>query len=175
MALPLRTERLVIVQPHPSHFEELYDHVLSQAPVMQYIGDGKPWSRGFAYKRFLHNIHLCQHSPYGQWTLIESKTAQIIGQCGLIPVAYKGPLIEIGYRLAQASWGKGYATEAVLALTPYALATHAQGGLGLEKLLAVTYPQNTASQKVLQKTGYTYKGLTTQFYGTHTTWYEYAR
>jgi hypothetical protein len=103
MALPIHTDRLVIAQPHLCHFEDVYHRVLSQPLVMRYIGDGVPWSRTFAYNRFTHNITMARNSPYGQWTLIEKTTLRIIGQCGLIPIAYRGPCIEIGYRLEEKS------------------------------------------------------------------------
>ena len=59
-----------------------------------------------------------------------------------------GPAVEIGWRLARAYWGRGYATEAAEA----ALA-HAFGPLGLREVVAFTVPGNAASRRVMEKIG----------------------
>jgi ribosomal-protein-alanine N-acetyltransferase len=56
---------------------------------------------------------------------------------------------EIGYWLAEPLWGRGIATEAVTALTQYAIATHA-----LTRVYALPFAWNAASCRVLEKSGY---------------------
>ena len=56
---------------------------------------------------------------------------------------------EIGYWLGAAHWGRGYATDAVRALTAYGFET-----LGLERIQAGVYEWNPASARVLLKAGY---------------------
>jgi [ribosomal protein S5]-alanine N-acetyltransferase len=56
---------------------------------------------------------------------------------------------EIGYWLGQPFWGRGIATEALVALTKHAIATH-----GLTRVFAVPFAWNTASCRVLEKAGY---------------------
>jgi len=58
---------------------------------------------------------------------------------------------EIGYRLAQASWGKGYASEGVCALIDAAF-----GSLGFDRVRAETMAVNLASRRVLEKAGLRY-------------------
>jgi len=60
---------------------------------------------------------------------------------------------EIGYWLGQPFWGRGIATEALVALTEYAVATH-----GLTRVFAVPFAWNTASCRVLEKAGYVLEG-----------------
>jgi RimJ/RimL family protein N-acetyltransferase len=55
---------------------------------------------------------------------------------------------EIGYRLAQAAWGNGYATEGVRALVEAAFGT-----LDFERVRAETMAVNLASRRVLEKAG----------------------
>jgi RimJ/RimL family protein N-acetyltransferase len=62
--------------------------------------------------------------------------------------------VEIAYRLARGAWGRGIATEAASALV-----AHALGPLGLPRVVAVTYPANQASQRVLDKLGFERRGL----------------
>jgi [ribosomal protein S5]-alanine N-acetyltransferase len=60
---------------------------------------------------------------------------------------------EIGYWLGQPFWGRGIATEALVALTEYAIATH-----GLTRVFAVPFASNTRSCRVLEKAGYVLEG-----------------
>jgi RimJ/RimL family protein N-acetyltransferase len=56
---------------------------------------------------------------------------------------------EIGYWLGETYWGKGIATEALVALTRYAIDTH-----GLTRVFALPFAYNAASCRVLEKAGY---------------------
>jgi RimJ/RimL family protein N-acetyltransferase len=62
--------------------------------------------------------------------------------------------VEVAYRLTRGAWGRGIATEAARALV-----AHALGPLGLSRVVAVTYPENRASQRVLDKLGFERRGL----------------
>jgi RimJ/RimL family protein N-acetyltransferase len=56
---------------------------------------------------------------------------------------------EIGYWLAEPFWGRGIATEAVAAVTHYAIEKH-----GFTRMFAVPFASNAASCRVLEKAGY---------------------
>ena len=56
---------------------------------------------------------------------------------------------EIGYWLGEPFWGRGIATEALIAMTDYAIRTH-----GLTRVYALPFARNTASCRVLEKAGY---------------------
>ena len=56
---------------------------------------------------------------------------------------------EIGYWLGQPFWGRGIATEALIAVTAYAISRH-----GLTRLFAVPFATNSASCRVLEKAGF---------------------
>jgi ribosomal-protein-alanine N-acetyltransferase len=60
---------------------------------------------------------------------------------------------EIGYWLGEPFWGQGITTEALVAVTGYAIATH-----GLTRVFAVPFAWNTASCRVLEKAGYVLEG-----------------
>jgi RimJ/RimL family protein N-acetyltransferase len=60
---------------------------------------------------------------------------------------------EIGYWLGEPFWGRGIATEAVVAVTDHAIRAHA-----LTRLFAVPFAWNTASCRVLEKAGYVLEG-----------------
>jgi len=57
---------------------------------------------------------------------------------------------EIGYWVAQPLWGRGIATDVLVALTQYAITTH-----GLTRIYALPFAWNAPSCRVLEKAGYT--------------------
>ncbi len=56
---------------------------------------------------------------------------------------------EIGYWLGEPFWGRGITTEALRAVTAYAMQTH-----GLTRVFAVPFAWNQPSCRVLEKAGY---------------------
>ena len=56
---------------------------------------------------------------------------------------------EMGYWLGEVFWGRGIATEALVAMTTYAIDTYA-----LTRLYALPFASNAASCRVLEKAGY---------------------
>jgi ribosomal-protein-alanine N-acetyltransferase len=57
---------------------------------------------------------------------------------------------EIGYWLAEPFWGRGITSEALVAVTSYAIDTHR-----LTRIYALPFAWNLASCRVLEKAGYT--------------------
>ena len=60
---------------------------------------------------------------------------------------------ELGYFLAEPFWGKGIMTKAVCFLSAWAI-----NNLGLQRISAEPYAANIASQRVLEKSGFSYEG-----------------
>lgn len=60
---------------------------------------------------------------------------------------------DVGYWITEKHWGKGYATEALKAITNLAL-----NDLKIDRIQAYVFDGNTASEKVLEKCGYEYEG-----------------
>lgn len=65
---------------------------------------------------------------------------------------------EIGWHFHPDHWGKGYATEAAAAVLAYAFNN------GVPKVVAVTNPANTASQRVCTRIGLLHRGRTSRYY-----------
>jgi RimJ/RimL family protein N-acetyltransferase len=80
-----------------------------------------------------------------------------------------GDDVEVAYRLVRAAWGRGLATEAAGTLVAHALRT-----LALPRVVAVTYPDNRASQRVLDKLGFERRGLT-EYKGVRATFHVLTR
>ena len=85
------------------------------------------------------------------WAVEVPGAAPFVGFIGLLVVRFQAPFtpaVEIGWRLARAYWGRGYATEAAKATL-----AHAFGPLGLREVVAFTLPGNAASRRVMEKIG----------------------
>ena len=89
---------------------------------------------------------------YGWFALEVRATGEFIGFAGLDEVDEEMPFtgMEIGWRLARASWGHGYATEAARAVLAFGFHT-----VGLAEILALTTATNLRSQAVMRRIGMT--------------------
>jgi len=92
--------------------------------------------------------------PLGLWRIEARADSAFLGIGALLRMP-DGADVEVAYRLVRGAWGRGFATEAAGALIAHGLHT-----LGLPRLVAVTYPENHASQRVLDKLGFERRGLT---------------
>jgi RimJ/RimL family protein N-acetyltransferase len=84
--------------------------------------------------------------------LRDTATDAFAGDIGLFNVSPVGEAM-IGYAVAPAWRGRGFATRAVRLLSAWALEA-----VGLARLIAGAEPSNTASQRVLTKAGFTREG-----------------
>ncbi|HYM17420.1 MAG TPA: GNAT family N-acetyltransferase [Micropepsaceae bacterium] len=87
----------------------------------------------------------------GWWAVELVDGSCFIGCVGLLarPVEFPfSPCVEIGWRLARAHWGKGYATEAARTALAFGF-----GARGLEEIVSFTVPANVRSRAVMEKLG----------------------
>jgi RimJ/RimL family protein N-acetyltransferase len=90
---------------------------------------------------------------YGFFALEVKDTQEFIGFTGLTIThidAPFAPALEVGWRLARAHWGKGYATEAALACLHFA-----KDVLKAEEIVAFTSKDNLPSVAVMCRLGMT--------------------
>ncbi|AWX55671.1 N-acetyltransferase [Brevibacillus brevis] len=88
--------------------------------------------------------------------LTELKEGNVpIGLCGLIK---RDSLedVDIGFAFLPAYWGKGYAYEAASAVL-----AHGKEVVGLQRIVAITNPDNESSANLLKKIGLQEKGMIT--------------
>jgi RimJ/RimL family protein N-acetyltransferase len=90
---------------------------------------------------------------WGLWAVEVIGTGEFVGFTGFDEVDEGMPFggVEIGWRLARAAWGHGYATEAARACVDYGF-----GKLGLHEILAVAAKGNTRSHAVMRRLGMTH-------------------
>jgi RimJ/RimL family protein N-acetyltransferase len=100
-----------------------------------------------------------QERGYAMWAVALESTGALIGQCGLYPNADDGSEVELAYHFLPSSWGRGYATEAAVAVLSHGLQQCA-----LDQVIALVMPANVGSCGVAERAGMRFEGLAT-YYG----------
>lgn len=147
----LRTERLILRPWREDDFEP-FAAMSADPKVMEHFPSTLTRAESDAVAGRL-KAHIERHG-FGFWALELPGEAPFIGFAGLLHVSFEAhfvPAVEIGWRLAPAHWGKGYATEAARAALD-----HGFGALGLAEIVSFTIPANTRSQAVMQRLGMTW-------------------
>ncbi len=85
----------------------------------------------------------------GHWAITVDGAA--VGWVSLVPLAGTDS-IQLAYRLQRAAWGKGYASQAAKQLCEYAWRE-----TEVSELVAVVWPDNQASVRVLEKLGFAFR------------------
>ncbi len=168
MANIAQSDRVHLRVPTLDDFETLAD-LWSDPVTMRYIGSGDVWSHEKTRERIKAAGRAFLEHKMCFFTAV-LKDGTIIGQGGIVPIAFNGPEYELGYRLGRAHWGQGFATEIARLSADYAFNT-----VGLDRLVAVSYPDNIASRRVLEKTGFTQTGLSDVYYSVLCATYELRR
>ncbi|MFF3527671.1 GNAT family N-acetyltransferase [Streptomyces rubiginosohelvolus] len=149
----LETDRLVLRPAAAADAPDLL--ALDNDPaVMRYINGGRPTSaediRDRTLPRLLHD-HACTGTR-GYWIAREKGTGAFLGWFELRPLTDHDPaVVELGYRLNRAAWGRGYATEGARALVDKGFTD-----LGVQRVTANTMAVNTGSRRVMEKAGLTF-------------------
>lgn len=141
----LETERLILrafaEEDAPSFFD-----LNNDSAVMQYTGD-QPFKSLKETAEFIrhYNTH-SRKDGFGRLSVLLKETHTCIGWCGL--KRHDDGMVDLGYRLHQKYWNKGYATEASAACLDYGFSK-----LSCKTILGRTAKANAASIAVLKKIG----------------------
>ena len=88
---------------------------------------------------------------FGLWAVEIPEVASFVGYVGLSVPRFTTPFtpcVEVGWRLARAHWGHGYATEAARASVTFGFEQ-----VGLEEIVSFTAPANSRSIAVMERLG----------------------
>ena len=152
MQVFLETERLVLRRFTPADVDHLVE-LDSDPAVMRFLTGGAPTPRAVIEHDRLPRIlsDYERWAGFGCWAAIAKATGDFLGWFHFGPPAGAGSdEAELGYRLRQAAWGKGYATEGARALIHKGFTD-----LGVRRVFATTYQNNLASRRVMEKAGLT--------------------
>lgn len=165
MYLTLETNRLILRELKLSDAEAFFA-MDSNPNVHSYLWN-KPVQKmeetieviAFVRKQYVDN-------GIGRFAMISKETNEFVGWAGLKfnteAVNNKVNFYDIGYRLDQKFWGRGYASEATFAWLKYAFET-----MNIKTMEAAAHIDNIASNKILQKIG---MRMTEQYIDGGATW-----
>lgn len=170
MPTTLTTDRLTLRAFRDDDADALFD-LHSRIEVQRWIGDGRPMTdvaearASIPRRRDVPYAH-----PQGIWAI--ELGDRFVGTLLLKPIPISGsplaadprnpdlaldsPDVEIGWHLHPDVWGRGIATEAATRVLEHAAE--------LDRVVAVTHPDNLPSQRVALRLGMRDEGLTDHYY-----------
>lgn len=153
--IQLETERLLLRMWREDDFES-YAGICADPEVMRYLG-GKPLNRLDAWRNMAAMVGHWHLRGYGHWAVEEKASRRFIGRIGFMnPEGWPG--FELGWTLARAAQGKGYATEGARRALECAFTV-----MGREHVISLINHQNQASIRVAERLGEKLEGRTELF------------
>lgn len=148
----VETERLVVRHPVEADRDTLVE--LWMMPSFMVFA-GEAMTRQRANDRFDRMVTRTNEIPFAKQPIVERLSGRIVGYTGVDLLDVEGATrMEWGYRLDESVRGRGYATEAALALLEAADALEANGPD--RTVFAIIDPANHPSQNVAAKLGFVY-------------------
>ena len=109
--------------------------------------DGMVWSEAYAASEIVKWRQTFAERGYSKFKLTRKSDGAFLGRAGF-SFDETHDVTELGYTIARAEWGKGYATEAAARLARWIFEEKLA-----ERFIAFAVPENTASVAVLRKIG----------------------
>ena len=143
----LETDRLVLRRLAPDDAPFILE-LLNDASFIRFIGDKGVRTIDDA-RRYILSGPVASYKQFGFGLYaVDLKESNVpIGMCGILKRDTL-PHPDIGFAFLPSYWNKGFAFESAAAVMTYARTT-----LNLERVLAITSPDNEASAKLLGKIG----------------------
>jgi RimJ/RimL family protein N-acetyltransferase len=155
----LETERLVLRVPRLEDAEAMRA-LYSDPEATRFIGGVQPEIVDDPEHIIGVWLERWEMNGYGQLVAERREDGAVVGRIGLVvwdtrswelstlPEAGEHGQPELGWALARAYWGRGYATEGALAARDWA-----RDEIGIDRLISVIAPENVRSQRVAEKLG----------------------
>ncbi len=148
----IETERLLLRRPRVSDERAVFERYASDPDVTRYMSFPTHRSLGDAHAFIEFCDTLWARWPKAGPMLVFARDGvTLLGGAGVINDSET--VAQIGYILARDAWGRGYATEALLASVEGARAA------GVRRLEAGVHVEHQASMRVLEKGGFVREGV----------------
>jgi RimJ/RimL family protein N-acetyltransferase len=147
----LVTERLVLRRMTADDLGWLAQ-LRGDADVMRYIGSAGAVPLEQTRERLDRYLACWAAHGLGMFSVREGADGSPVGWAGLQPLEGTEE-IEVGYAFGPPAWGRGFATEAARAVVRWGFDDRS-----LSRIVAVAYPENDASRRVMDKLGMRYEG-----------------
>ena len=130
--------------------------LLNEPSWLQHIGDKGIKTLSDA-ERYIQDgpVTMYARLGFGLYLVELTGSSESVGMCGLIK---RDTLedVDLGFAFLSRFWGNGYAYESAAAVMSYAKIR-----LGLDRIVAITAPNNQTSGKLLRKLGFTLERMIT--------------
>jgi RimJ/RimL family protein N-acetyltransferase len=148
-ATAIDTPRLLLRAWRDEDKEPFFRHTNTE-PVMRWLGGVK--TREFLDETIDKFGSWQAERGFTFWAVERKDDAELLGFCGLkraddAASSFEGE-VEIGWRLREDAWGRGYAKEAAMASLDFAF-----GRVGAERVVALTVDGNRPSWGLMERLG----------------------
>ena len=155
--MKLETDRLEL-RPATHEDAALLLKLFSIPEVWRFLPPGPPFTLERAHVGIERRMKLEAERGFSPMLAFRKDTGEFIGNAGLQVVPDTSE-VEIAYHYLPSVWGRGYGTEAAVAIL-----AHGLGPLGLSNIIAICVPANVGSWRIMEKAGMRYVGLAS-YYG----------
>jgi ribosomal-protein-alanine N-acetyltransferase len=165
--IEIETARLRLRTFEPDDLETLY-RIWSNSDMTRYIRPG--WQPTLEdIENYLERTRKrWQERGFSHLAITTKENESLIGYCGFQYVE-ETPLIELLYGLEPPFWNRGYTTEAARAALRFAYEN-----TELDSIIALSYPENKGSWRVMEKVGMKYEKIA-HHYNTDLVYYAITR
>jgi RimJ/RimL family protein N-acetyltransferase len=160
MAQRLVTERLAL-RPWTVSDAAAALSVFGDDEVARWLAPAMDRVRDLAAMRLLLQQWVAEDArmttPAGRWAIEDLTDGRLIGGATLLPLPPDDEF-EIGWQLHPGAWGRGFATEAGLAMAAWAFEQ------GIEQVIALVRPANTRAAATVRRIGMEWIGETEKYH-----------
>ena len=143
----LQTGRMALRRLTPADAPFIRD-LVNEPSWIRFIGDRGVRTEEDARAYLLKGpIAMYERHGFGLWLCEAKATGEALGICGLIKRDTLDD-VDLGFAFLPRHWGQGYAHEAAAAVLDYGRAV-----LELDRIVAITSPDNVPSIRLLEKLG----------------------
>ena len=142
----LSTRRLLLRQPRQGDAPLIYESFASDPRVTRYLTWKPHEALADAEAALFARLDRLERKLEYSWVLEPCGSAEVVG---LVSVWLEAGSAEVGFVLARSWWNQGFATEAVMSVTNWALSSPT-----VSKVWATCDLENAASARVLEKAGF---------------------
>lgn len=144
----METDRLLLREVTHKDAEGVFSF-RSNAQAMTYVPRPLMQNMDEAHNLIAIFMDLRKKNEAINWSIVLKEENKVIGNICIWQIQPEHSRGEVGYMILPEYWGKGLSTEAVKTVVGYGF-----NGIKLHSLEAIINPDNVASQRVLEKTGF---------------------
>jgi RimJ/RimL family protein N-acetyltransferase len=149
----LETDRLILRHLSPRDAEFILQ-LVNEPSWIRFIGNKGVRTIEDAGNYILNGpMEMYSRLGFGLYLVELKEEGESIGICGLIKRDFLED-VDIGFAFLPKFWGKGYAYESASAVMAYG-----KRAFGLNRLLAITSPDNYDSVRLLEKLGFNFESM----------------